>query len=260
MRNRASTAKARLERRDLDAFLRNLGLSAEVSTPPQDPPDFVLEINGRSIGLEHTRYFRNDAELAADAEWRKFNDLLLAERRKGPPELLHTLVTVFLSAPLPEKAFRPQLAAELVEAVRNALPLRPGGECVVYDLSPYPLLPAHVKELLLIEAGASTIIDWNADQASSLWPAVTEVVEEAIAAKIEKIKKATVTVDEFWLLVTANASALSATAPDTMVQDLAATDPAARASGFFRIFFHDVLTRTVLEWTPSTGWKAVTRP
>jgi hypothetical protein len=69
-----------------------------------------------------------------------------------------------------------------------------------------------------------------------------------------------VTVDEFWLLISANASSLSATAPDTIVKDLAATDPAARASGFSRIFFHDALTRTVLEWTPSAGWKAVTRP
>jgi hypothetical protein len=257
--DRASTDKGRQERGDLNAFLRDFGLNPAVSVPAQDPPDFVLEIDGRRIGLEHTRYFRDDAELAADAEWRRFNGLLLAERRKGPPELLHILVTVFLSAPLPEKSLRPQLAAELVETVRVALPLRRGEERVVYDLSRYPLLCAHAQELLLIEGRPAMIIDWNADQTSFLWPVLMEVVEEAIAKKTEKIKRATESVNEFWLLVTANASALSATAPDTMAADLAATESTCRASGFARIYFHDALTNTVLEWSSGAGWRAVSR-
>jgi hypothetical protein len=82
-------------------------------------------------------------------------------------------------------------------------------------------------------------------------------VEEAIAKKTAR--SAAATVAEFLLLVTANSSSVSSTAPDTTADDLVETDAAARASGFSRIFFHDVLTCSVLEWTPTTGWRVATR-
>lgn len=81
-----------------------------------------------------------------------------------------------------------------------------------------------------------------------------------IAQAIERktpARTASEPVDELWLLITANASSASSTAPDTGISDVTPLEKALKHSGFARVYFHDVLTRLVLEWRPHAGWADV---
>lgn len=251
--NDSSARKAAAEWADLDAFLRDSGLGAEVFAPARDPPDFILEIKGRRIGLEHTRFFRDTGELADASEWLRFNELLRAERSKGPMALDHILVTAFLKGPLPPKPSRPSLAAALVSVIRAELPLALGEERSIRSFDSSRLLATCVEELQLIQARSAKIINWDVSQATFLWSAATSLIADCIARKTPA-RSASETVDELWLLITANASSVSSTAPDTNLEDLAPLQVDLERSGFVRVYFHDVLTRSVLEWHRGTGW------
>lgn len=251
------------ERRVLLSILEMLGVHvAEEDIFETDPPDFVIELCGKKVGVEVRRYHDQRSVAPSkfprpmvESAWQRFRTRAL-ELARHRPELRGVDVWLsFYPLELPRERDWNQIIDEIAHLVtrhRHALRLE-RTEFSGWETGT-PLLQKHVNSVRLADRGRHA--DWHWNGTSAFIGPPTDADMQALFA--EKASKGYPALDELWLIVYGG-STISRTFPGTddlaVLQSMTAANSELSKGPFSRAILWDPFRSYVFQWTERHGWR-----
>ena len=237
------------ERRYLMSFLRAARINGSVSLLPDGSgPDFVLETDGHTVGVEITEFWREPPTTGLprrQIEGIRDQVLRAAERACNAASLPPVEVLVqFQENQTPFKDRVNTLTTELAEAVRKHFPAPGQHRNLGWDFGEDSRLPPEVVGLTVIRRENASESLWLTVDADYVRPVSAEHLQARISAKNGKVQRYVRASPEFWLIVVFDSLRFSGTF------DL--HSPAFNCvyeSVFKRTFVFDTFSGTVRELT-----------
>jgi hypothetical protein len=198
-------AQKKEERRTLDKLLSFLSIAPEKIDDKDETPDFMLEIFGRTIGVEVTTY-RSDETVAVDgkkhkrrtveAEEKRFLDSAKIFREKQA-DLTDIYVLFQFKNFVPSKSERPKFFAEIHEFVRSKRKMIGNQfvDCIDYTS---PLMMKYLKPIGGIVMRVCEDYEWESNiNYGFILDHPDQAITGIVAAKSVIYRNA----DEFWLVI-----------------------------------------------------------
>ena len=154
------------ERQILNFYLQKVKLSAIVLQGPE-PPDFVLEIEGRRIGVEvmeyHQQFKTSDgySRREVEAAWKKVRDYIATFRRSRREFDSLSVLLWFKAIRVPSSGEMPRFVEELAVVLAKVRPA-PNSESVRVELSSFDssTLKKYVHAITVAYVEAYMEPDW----------------------------------------------------------------------------------------------------
>ncbi|HSV35535.1 MAG TPA: hypothetical protein VLI46_08255 [Ramlibacter sp.] len=247
MRPPSLAAKKEREQYLLRSFLDSAGLAAEVVDPDREAPDFVLQFEGRLVGLEVTEIFiANDGGPIEPRARESIGERIakLARRRYeqlgGKP--VHVTIGLTLGGELRDLN-RSETAEKLA---RFLLTIDPKPNQYVawepsYDRDP---LPPEVHYLHILGVPTWEMAHWYVPQSGWVAPLEEELLQAAIDEKSSKLRDYRLAAPECWLLLASEGWSAS-----QLFDGLPELRPEAIRSPFDRTYFFSAFEKFVLQLT-----------
>ena len=243
--------KKRIERFYLDEFLKLLGEKPD-KIYEGETPDFVLELNQLSIGIELTE-FHSDLKgdkgyprRLIEESWTSLQqDIMKAVCKDAVLEKTNGFLT-FKELDLPPKSKYDEFIEELIQLSHEMLEsnhdkIKPG--------SAYPLLNKYLKQFYLKRVDCYITWEWN-HISSFIGLTETELIK-TIQPKIKKSKHYRKNdLDELWLIIVSGTN-LSQTMPTHLGETLRTFDTtnAILSESFFnKVFIYQYMLYVLYEW------------
>jgi len=218
------------ERRQFDRFREVTHLLPEGTHA--DSPDFLVEKDGRRIGVELTTVYaspssfathgRSGAEAAqkramTDHElWSRVIDLAARGSQGTPAESVN--VSVFRGQPVHRRRL-PTLAVELVDVVVKHLPVSAPVHLPSWA-DGARILPPEVDELSIWGTGFGILPRWQLTEMSLVYPVTRQYIQQCVDRKSpEQILGYRYVCDEVWLILVAegrSTASMVTLSPDAM--------------------------------------------
>ncbi len=231
-----------LERRAIESFLNSLGISAGPALTDGEKPDFVLHLNGRSIGIEHTRVHRQscgvdgDDKLPNEREQEALQDAVVRQAQErfeadgGPP----LLTSIHFNGPIPMARVRP-LSEAIAERIKRALPTNNELKTLRRDRDvEWQTFPKEVGYIHLYSFPEIDESRWTPSVATWVPRIPPSALGGLINTKEYRLPSFDPACDEFWLVLVAEGNRASSLMH--LVDDCT---PGA-GSRFDRVYYHDL--------------------
>jgi len=203
MESNTERKKAR-ERGFLHAFLQLSNLPAKV-LEEREAPDFLLEVEGRAIGLEVTEVFieSNGGPVAPKVAESIVGEIVTRARRRyevqgGKP--LH--VSIGFHSRVDMRHVSKREAADEIACFLLALdpPLNKLMKCQRRAVD-RDALPEQIAFMQVLAVPDQTMADWWAPQAGWVAPLIAEFLQPSVDEKSRKIEQYRQVIEEVWLLL-----------------------------------------------------------
>ena len=192
------------ERRFLDVFLRIANIPAKV-LEEREAPDFVLDVEGRPVGLEVTEVFvQNDGDPMQPRVGEAIVDEIVARARRtyeqaaGKP--LHVSFGFVTNSDM-RRINRRGAAEAIANFLLDLDP--PMGELVKWKrvaVRPDPL-PEQLTFMHILAVSAPSMAHWWAPRAGWVAPLITGLLQPSVDEKAKKLAQYRQVVQENWLLL-----------------------------------------------------------
>ena len=243
--NRVVSRKSR-ERHLLDRFLTVAGLEVQ-SVEQSEAPDFLLQVQARSIGVEVTEVFRDPDPSGLSPRAREsITDRIVARARSlyhaRNSRFVHVNV-LFVDGVDVQSLSRERVADRLASLVESI----PVGSTHVHWRNDFedPSLDAvaFLTALAVPEADKS---HWGISRAGWRTKLSTELLKSAIEAKNEKVQAYRAKADEVWLLI-----AVEGSRPSQFLDPEVPPETSDLASRFDRTYWFNSVHDQVVCWRSS---------
>ncbi len=231
----SALTKKQREAHLLRVFLKLSGLPARILEDDREAPDFILEFEGRRVGLEVTELFIDkDGRPLAPKARESIGTRIAAQARRQYEELggkpVHVTIGLSLGAEIRDLN-RSEAAGKLA---RFILTLDPPLDQLVtwrpsYENDP---LPPEVHYLNILAVPSWSMANWYVPQSGWVAPLTESLFQASIDGKAGKLEKYRLATPEVWLLLASegwSASQLFDRTPDAR--------PEAIRSPFDRTYF-----------------------
>lgn len=197
--------KAR-ERRHLERLRQSLPSFPDGAVRDAEAPDFIVECNDGTIGVEHTELFLDDspgvgsALRAKEGEWAKavLNACRLYEERTLPA--VDVAVFWLDHYPLTSKR-RKEISREIADCVERALPMaEPTVTLEQTDLSDSPL-PEEIDAIRVAKFPELTVNRWNYPRSGYVASLSVDQIRNAIAEKERRLEAYQSSCSQVWLVL-----------------------------------------------------------
>lgn len=212
--------KRRRERFLLDQFLQQQGLKPENINQLKPPnPDFLIDLNGRMVGIELTEIFVQPDKSKKDLrsvkqpllqEIESITDLIVSQARKIYSEANNVLVlsTIVFSQVARDKQRRKQIAELIADKIRDMAAgnsLEVNWKPVVGD-NGAPLLSEAVAFIHIRRVPEKRFARWSVARAGHVANLTLKHLQDQINLKARKLKsyRKNTNIKEIWLLMVAD--------------------------------------------------------
>jgi len=235
------------ERRNLDAYLAAAVIAVDDGKVDQaERPDFLLRLDGVSIGVEVTEYHVDGNRREVEEHWaslRQWPMLLNDFPRHRQVELN------FRALKLPSRRETHDFVAQLIAVIAGAVDLPAN---ISIDPARWPTLGKYVSR---VEVAASTVRylgwSWNFDIA---WIGVTE--DELMTIVDAKRSSTVVAASSYWLMITEGAtlSRVMALMDHEWLEVMSRLTKQLEDGPFDRLI---LLQSPIIEWCRDVGWRTI---
>ncbi len=247
------------ERVTLRTLLSILGIPADTVCEEGETPDFLVQINGESIGIEMTRYQSGQVVAAAsierravEAEWERFN-CFSKSLREEQPELKKISVIFRFKNVVPPSRERQLFLAEIVNFIRlHQYEL--GHQYVIFSLHQFvsQLMMKYLTDLCLcISERAHWDSNLTAGKLSPFVGAITRIIREKSTKRYRRAAK-------LWLVIQCSGliseTALPLNDADEFNRNVALGE-CLRAGRFARVFISTAMGW--FHWDRLSEWKKI---
>jgi len=250
------SAKKQHERFLLDRFLELQGISPKC-IQPSDPPDFLIDLEGRKAGIEVTELFirSNKSEAHPQPEEKtllqaveSITNLIVSKARKiyfdaGSPPVLLTIW--FTDGITPDKKKGDQIAELIAHQIQSMSPQN--SQAVAWRSSEAEIEHPLSESVFLIQTQGVPELRfarWTVARPGLVAPLTPKRLQEAIDKKATKINAYKKHAEEIWLLIVADRtlpSQMFSVAPDFPLDSV--------SSPFAKTFYYDCAHKGVIDLT-----------
>ncbi len=240
--------KKRIEKYLLTSFMKHAAIPASIVDAPE-PPDFIIEHEGRRIGVELTETFIevNGGSHSRQAQENKARRIMQKahafHKTLWPSARVNVQVNFFPGRIRPNENL--EETAQQLALLVGCHPVSPGQAIVLrseeYD-DEFPDSVARVRIYGLDDHGPQE--QWTEAGAGWVAPLTRQHIEERIEAKAKRLPKYRNVIAENWLVIATKGSSPSQFFNRDSLQSLGSF-----ASPFERTYFFDNLSGTVISLT-----------
>ncbi len=257
--------KETLEHLYLTTFLNLLNLNPNQlrrgDEQGEKPPDFVMVLDGKTIGVEVTRYHQNSRRKEYEGEWEKLKEVIEQERSLYPGlnEVSASLDFNFKeSLEVPPKGQHRKFAQELCKFILDELNHLSSEQqrFTSFQSSSLPLLNQYLGSLRLKVQNVK--VTWRSNHNSGSVRVHECELQSCVQKKASGVSRWNpLNPDEKWLLIVSGHRISQAMDPLYLVdklRDFRGLNCDLKNSSFDKVYIFQIMRKKILLWQSSTDW------